>query len=476
MTRRPHALLLAVLLGLIVAAPAREASASGILVARFGAEHGHPTTPDVTAIYYNPAGLALRGGTRLYVDGAFAYRTVTYIRPVGAIDHPNTTTPADGVAANSGQADLTNYLASPFIGVASDLGVPNLSVGAAFYTPFGGVADWKKRDQPGPYPGAVDGPARWSSIEGTIRSSYVSGAVAYRIPSLRLSLGLSGNAVMSTIDTVRARNVNGTDDLVSSTGAPLEGRSIIDVKGTHASIGVGVVVEPTDAVWIGASYQSQPNFGEMTLGGKLRQKLGGAAEATDEVEVIQALPDVIRAGVRVRPTKESEVRLFGDFARWSVLENQCLLGKNVPDRKCAFNADGSLAADGSGVLLNLPRNWKNAFGVRAGGSIWVKPELEVFFGAGYDGNAVPDETIDPSLFDMDKVSASFGARVELLDKKLLVDASWNQVVYFERKVSPRTRDAMGEPAALRSPSRNPDMAGTYRQSVGVLVLGVGYAF
>ena len=34
------------------------AQASGFGTARFGGEHGHPTTDNPTAIYYNPAGLA----------------------------------------------------------------------------------------------------------------------------------------------------------------------------------------------------------------------------------------------------------------------------------------------------------------------------------------------------------------------------------------------------------------------------------
>ena len=38
-------------------------------------------------MYYNPAGLSLGAGTRLYIDGNFAWRTFSYTRPVGAIDN-----------------------------------------------------------------------------------------------------------------------------------------------------------------------------------------------------------------------------------------------------------------------------------------------------------------------------------------------------------------------------------------------------
>jgi long-chain fatty acid transport protein len=49
-----------VALGLISAFAGR-AGATGIAVARFGGEHGTPMTSDPTAMYYNPAGLALAG-------------------------------------------------------------------------------------------------------------------------------------------------------------------------------------------------------------------------------------------------------------------------------------------------------------------------------------------------------------------------------------------------------------------------------
>ena len=62
------------------------ASGSGFLVARFGGEHGHPTTHHPAAIYFNPAGLALNKGTHIYAEGLLGFRTVTYTRPVAAID------------------------------------------------------------------------------------------------------------------------------------------------------------------------------------------------------------------------------------------------------------------------------------------------------------------------------------------------------------------------------------------------------
>src|SRR5688572_8894505 len=63
------------------------AHASGISTARFGGEHGHPTTDNATAIYYNPAGIALSKGTHIFVDATLALRWASYTRPaVGPSD------------------------------------------------------------------------------------------------------------------------------------------------------------------------------------------------------------------------------------------------------------------------------------------------------------------------------------------------------------------------------------------------------
>jgi long-chain fatty acid transport protein len=455
------------------------ATAGGILVARFGGEHGHPTTDDVAAIYYNPAGMALATGTRLYLDGSFAHRSATYTRPAEAIDNPLAAgerrggTPADGIAVNSGESTLSNLLASPFVGINSNLGVENLGVGVAFFTPFGGQQLWDQTQASARYPGAIDSPARWASIEGTIRSSYIAAGVAYRIPAAKLSLGVTGNLVLSSVDTIRARNANGTDDLETSTGALQEGRSYMNVSGKTGSIGAGVIWQPADNLWIGGSYQSKPGFGEMQLEGRLKQKLGALAPTDDGVEVHQTLPEVVRYGIRMRPTKDVELRLFGDYARWSAMKTQCLLSTSDANRKCGVEADGRIAAGASGVIVSIPRNWQDTYGLRAGGSYWVSPAVELLLGAGYDSNAVPSSTIDPALFDMDKATVSAGGRLKLAGEKLVLDATFTQVIYFTRTVAPRPNDGS---QTLMPPSRQSDMAGKYEQQVSALVVGVGYTF
>ncbi len=184
---------------------AAEASASGFLVARFGGEHGHPTTSNATAMYYNPAGLALGSGTGVFLDGSLAWRVMEYDRDPGAVDNPlepgdtgsGTPNTAEGLEANAGKGTLTNILGSPFLGITSDFGVEGLGLGLGFYVPFGGSSVYDQGDHDPAFPGAEDGAQRWWVVQGTIRSLYFTAAGAYHIPAANLSIGLSLNAVRS---------------------------------------------------------------------------------------------------------------------------------------------------------------------------------------------------------------------------------------------------------------------------------------
>jgi len=468
-----------VALGLAALAPG-SALAGGFNVARYAGEHGHVATDNPTAIYFNPAGLALGSGWRIYAEGLFALRHLEYDRPEGAIDNLDPEpgmpgTPAEAAGANAGTATLNNVVASPFLGAATDFGVPNLGVGLAVFVPFGGQASWDRNDDWAgnqAYPGAEDGVQRWSTIEGSLRSLYISAGGAYRLPGPRLSLGGAINVVRSSINTVRARTAAGTDDLVDGEGNLLEGRSLVDVSGTHLAAAVGVIWEPVDRVWIGASYQSQPGFGTMSQSGTLTNKLGASGTSSGDIDLEQALPDIVRLGVKLRPTERIEVRVSADYQRWSVLEHQCLVDANDELSNCDLNDDGSVGPDGRGIVVNIPRNWKDTFGVRAGGSYWITPAVEVNAGANFDTSAVPDETIDASLIDQNKLIVLAGARFALLGQDLLLGLSVNNVFYFERTVEPRQMGDIGTIA----PSTVPDGAGTYSQNVFYLNASAEYRF
>jgi long-chain fatty acid transport protein len=459
------------------------AAAGGFSTARFGGERGTAVGDQPTAIYYNPAALALGSGTRIYLEGFVAVRTGSYERPAAAIDNAldegeeGAGTPPDGVAANTGKATIGNLAVSPFLGVASDLGIENLDVGVAFFVPFGGQSNWDKVDvlaDDDRFPGAVDGAQRWATITGELRALYVSAAGAYHFPAAHLSLGASVSFVRQQVDTLRARTAAGTDDLVAG-DTILEGRSRINVAGNSIAAALGVMWQPTANVWIGASCQSQPGFGESKLKGELTNKFGAGASNTSDVELRQALPDIARIGLRWQPLARIEVRLAADWQRWSRFARQCLLDAENPDRNCDLMDDGSQGPDAEGIVVNIPRHWRDTFGVRAGASYWLSPRLELGGGASFDSSAVRNRYLDPALMDMNKVILHAGARYALLEQ-LTLTLALNNVFYFTREVEPRSPNAAGETDGFRAPSRTPDFAGTYHLNAFYANIGAEYAF
>lgn len=492
--RRNTTVSLAVALGLGLWAT--DAEAAGLSTARFGGEHGHPTTQNPSGIYYNPGAIALSEGTHIMIDGLIALRKVTYERPDSAV---NTQIGPGGQqvnhsldhfdGANNGTGSLFNVAGAPFLGVTSDFGTDLVFAGFGAYVPFGGGATWGRNEafaDSQDAPGAVNGVQRWYAIDGSIRSYYLTGALAFKIKPAKLTIGVSGSAIYTSFDTIRARNADGTDNVVS--GQPdnfalKEGRSWLQASGWQGGFAIGLTAQPIDNVlWIGASYTSQPNVtGGMTLKGTLTNMFTTAPNPdTTDIELTQSFPDVVRLGFRVRPIPKLELRVFADYTRWSVLDKQCVLIASDPNRKCDFagkeNAlsdPGSFGGPGEGVVgvtQHLPRFWKDSGGVRVGVGYWFIDQLETYIGVGYDSSAIPVETVDPALFDMDKVSVSVGALWQA-HKHVAVGATIAQIIYFP--LDTKDRNVLNK---FQAPTRQASADGIYKQwlTVGNLYLDISF--
>src|SRR3954451_2826331 len=113
-----HGLALAACLTCAMAAPA-PAFASGFAAAEFGGEHGNVVTTNPTALYFNPAGIALAEGTQLYVSGVLAWRRGTWTHAQAASETPD---PPGAQGADTGQARFSNVLAAPALAATTRLG------------------------------------------------------------------------------------------------------------------------------------------------------------------------------------------------------------------------------------------------------------------------------------------------------------------------------------------------------------------
>ncbi len=420
-------------------------------------------TEEATAIYYNPAGISQKPGIDIMADGAFAYILAGYSKSANGADVPE---PVGQPPANTGDASLTNFAAAPALAIKAAVPVSDdvvLGFGGGFFVPFGGSSIWSQNDAykgNTSLPGPVDGVQRWYSIDGTLRSAYISGAFSVGISKL-IHIGISGGVALTSIDSLRARNGNGSNDVSA------EGRAWLKASKFNGQIGGGIMITPMDGkMRIGLSYQAPPGMGEQVLEGKLVTHLGGQISGKEEsIELRQTLPDTFRLGISYRFTN-LELRAFGDFQRWSLFKNQCIAAAGTP---CEVDEAGN-DINGTNSRANLPRRWKDAGGARIGASYWFGEEFEIMGGLGYDSNAIPSKNLDPALTDFHDIAVAAGVKLQPIPQfgALL---GYTHLFYIPR-------DTTGESANpnFAGNSTGPDAGGKYTRTIGVFHINLTATF
>jgi len=437
---------IASVLALASALFAQGASASGVDTARFGSEYGYAAGQTPFALYYNPAALATTSRLQIAANLTLALHNASYTRT-----GTSSATPDDAQGANTGKGTVSDLLASP--AVAASYRIKDFVVGLGVFVPFGGLQSWGGGGSYPGYPGARDGAARWHLIEGGTTTIYAALGASYTYQPLRLSFGVAANLNYTTLEFTRAQNATSTDDLRA------EGRTYVDVAALTGSFGLGVMWEAmAKKLWVGLSYQAPPGmYGDMTLDGKLRNLLNPSdANVTDtNVSLHQRMPDIIRLGVRVQPHPSYELRLAADFARWGVLDNQCLTTRGG---SCTINGDGTGSLD---VINSQVRNWHNAWGAKVGGSYFFSRMWEGMLSVGYDGNPTPLGTLDASVPEGHDFTFTGGGRVRVSDLMgILLTYSYTHWL---------DRDSTGKSQLpnFQQPSRLPDSGGKYTQNASV---------
>jgi len=452
-------------LAVTAALPEGSARASGFLSDQFGADQGQPALANAYSVYFNPGAMAGMRGTDITVDGVLAARSLDYNR--------TTTSGSDGLgdpvytASNTGQAHLFNVLAAPFAGFVTDFGGSKLRFGAAAYIPFGGEVSWGKNatyaNSP-TAPGGYDGSQRWSTISANTSSIYSTLALGYRFEKARLGIGVSGSLIRTSLVDVRARDVDGSDDIVGPGGTLKEGRSYLNVSGWEPAASAGIYWEATKdgALRLGASYTSAPNFGAMRLSGNF--SLDPASPGANPADLVQAYPDIIRFGAAWRVRPDTEVRLDGDWQRWSQFKYQCIVN---PGTSCG--ADSSGVSTSTNVKLDLPRDWNDTLKLRAGIAYWIVPETEAFASFAWESPPTGKSHEDPLIFDSTRLEGTIGVR-HAFTRHIYASLSYTYVYLLPLTVNDSAYP--NYPAVSRSPSAN----GSYSSELYIFDGAISYRF
>lgn len=399
-------MLLPVLL-VLTAAPARAASLDNLEVGGFS---GSPLATDGTASWWNPAGLAAGSGLRLTLEGAPTFAQVDL----------------DRTGARAGHDSYRTSGVVPFVGVASDLGVHGLGVGASLAVPYirGGAEEGYAAD-------AADfgaaGSGSYALRSGTIEVFQGTVGAAWNIRD-RAAVGLSAAVLHSRWSAVIDNDAMPDLDAAitaqgESSGYTSDDLENPDYKATLAfdgltdtvfTVGGGVRIQPLRDLTLAVAFQKGvrlDNEGSVDIAfqcppqsdtiGRFGAEQFGICDTVipADAAVAYSLPARVHGGIGWQVTPDLHVEADAGWVGWSVFSDFAI---DIADPQ-AENTD-------TVELLTQQRLWARAnldsfwFGAAGQGTLADRVTL----GAKliYDQAAVPDEALSANNYDADTLKAS----------------------------------------------------------------------
>jgi long-chain fatty acid transport protein len=419
------------------------ADAASLDLLEVGGAFGTPAATNPTALWWNPAGLAVHGGTQFFAEGAPTFGSVKSVR-----DNPDygpVTLTQEQVDAGfptsydyGGEETFRSTAVVPFAGASTDFGVRGLGVGIGVMVPSGRGAKTT----------AANGSNRYAIRDGLLLQPRVTVGAAYRLKEL-LSLGVSGSVVRSSF--YAENDVSTYPDVASSVRDLLGGgelppefqdawiedpnysaRLVLggrEAGGGHGALtdtaftfGGGVYLTPLDDQRLGISLAWNQgvrlsNTGDVTFefgcppaydtnarsvaedGGLCNSSVPGTASVGFQ------LPSRLHVGVAFLPTETVRLELMGAWVGWGVFQDYDVdLLVNPEDIDSPVGASGAtLSADLLSQERQQARGARDTFWVGLDGKVDVSEMLVVGGRATFDRSAIPTEYVSGNNLDADSL-------------------------------------------------------------------------
>lgn len=406
---------------------------AGLDLLEVGGAFGTPAATNPTAIWWNPAGLAIHGGTQIYAEGA---PTFGGVRADRANPDYGELGGFDGFPSSydyGGEETFSSVGVVPFLGASTDFGLEGLGVGLALFVPTARSASTDE----------AWGPNRFAAREGSIRAAHLALGASYRIAEL-VGIGVSGSLVDSSwygesdasalpdlvwtvenyVDPLPEYYEDGLIEQQDYTTTVTLGG--LDPDGGHGALtdrtftfGAGVYVTPTEVLGISLAWNQGvklANEGDVTFRFQCPPDadVNGQAAATDSglcdttihgtTTLAYELPSRLHVGVALLPVDRVRLELMGAWVGWSVLDDYVVTPLVSPaDIPAVDAAHASPAA----LILNrerlLARGARDSFWVGFDGKVDLAEELTVGGRVTFDRAAIPTEYVTASNIDADAV-------------------------------------------------------------------------
>ncbi len=371
---------------------------------------------DLSAMYFNPAGLAYQQGFGAYVGGTMILPKTSFTSPAGKL---------------TDMVSQTFLIPSVYLGYGMDNG---LSFGVGFYAPFGLGTEW---------PAAWDG--RFVAGKTDLQNLALNPTIAYKV-SEEFMIGAGMSITFSSVKMEY--------DLATLPGAPPGHINLHDASGTGVSFNVGAIYKPLPEMSLGASYRHSTTVdyegtADFTNMGTLASFFPGGTGKT----TIKA-PGQFFVGLAYDLTKDFTLEADYQWIGWSSYDT---LGVVLPDGPAAPPALGGKPLQ---KASKSAKNWGDAYMLRLGGEYRVD-DLTLRLGFIYDNSGQPNLTVEPLLPDANRVEGTVGIGYRLTES-WSVDVAYQLIMFSDRTVTgPTTGDLNKFP-------------GTYKSSANLFGLSLGY--
>jgi len=442
---------------------------------------------DLSAIEYNPAGLARLRGTRLYLGNRFSLVNEEF-RRAPTLDWSEAFHGVpDYLTFEPVKNGERGHLLQPMVAMGSDFGLDDWAFALGVYTPAG----VGKQSFP------EDGPQRYMLSERETRILYYNLSAAWKLRDV-FGVGLS----LQWVDVSLIRlglTVDGTvsPGVVYPDGGPFDIRALVEGSDRSGVSGIlGLWYRPVPAlelalsgrflpVWLDA--KSELSLAPVTLDLDQPIALLRNGEPADDVTLSMVLPPSARLGVRY-------VHRTGDVERFDVELDATWEGTSMVD---AYRVRGDgLVAEVLGERIpidriDVPKRWRDTWSLRLGGDVAVVPGWFSLRGGGFweSPTALPAYSyID--FFSGHRFGAAAGLSVTFLGVDLSASYTWvfQMPVVVSESDSKVSQQVPGSPceAPYTSPTlcdphyrgraAAPANAGTYLSDYHFISAAISYKF
>ena len=374
---------------------------------------------DPSAMFYNPAGLALLDGTQVYVGA-------TIILPSGEFE-------GAGALTGVSETQASQTFLPPNLYISHRMN-EKLVLGLGVHTPFGLGTKW---EDPPTFTG------RYLAHETAIQGVGISPTVAYSVND-QFSIGVGAEIRVSKLLLKR----------YSYYDATAFGLGILDVAtadletdmATAFGFNFGALYKATDQINVGLAYRSAVTvdyegsaaISQISTGVPLIDGAVAATVGDHDVTTSIAYPSVITAAVAYKVNDqllvEADVQMWG----WSVFEE--LKVEGLPT--------GTETVD---------EDYEDAMEFRVGGEYWMTEDMALRAGVVIDQTPVPPKSISPLLPDASRTGITFGVGKSF--GSMTVDAAFMYLMFADA-------DTDGQHLAYN---------GIYKNSAVLFGFNIGYA-